>query len=136
MRKLISLLLILTAVSLMIGCTGSKTIEASLNKQFELAIGQTASIASEDLEIKFLDVTADSRCPKDVQCPWAGEVKCLLKITANGSTQEVELTQPGSSDTGETVGNYTYRFNVEPYPESTKEIKKDDYRLVMTVSKP
>ena len=136
MRKLISILIILTAIPLLIGCTGNKTIEASLDKEFTLAIGQTANISGENLKIKFLDVTADSRCPKDVQCPWAGEVKCLLEITSNGSTQEVELTQlGGGSAEGQKVGDYTYKFTVEPYPESTKEIQKADYRLIMTVGK-
>lgn len=137
MRKLIVLLVILTTVSLLIGCTGSNTVKTSLDEEFTLAIGQTASISDENLKIKFLDVTADSRCAKDVQCPWAGEVKCLLKITSDGAAQQIEMKQPGlsNSDAGQKVGNYTYKFTVEPYPESTKEIQKADYRLIMTVGK-
>jgi hypothetical protein len=136
MHKLISVLLVLTAISLLIGCTGSDTIKASLDKEFTLAIGQTASISSENLKIKFLDVTADSRCPKDVQCIWAGEVTCSFEIAANGSAKQMELTQPSGSDVdaGITTGGYNYKFTVEPYPESTKKIEKEDYRVKMTVS--
>jgi hypothetical protein len=135
MRKLIGLLLVLTVISLLIGCT-SNTVKASLGKEFTLAIGQSATISSENLKIEFLDVTADSRCPKDVECFWAGEVTCLLDITTNGSAEQVELTQPGGSDAGQIVGDYAYKFTVEPYPVSTRQIEKKDYRLKMTVSKP
>jgi hypothetical protein len=97
MRKLIGLLLVLTVISLLIGCT-SNTVKASLGKEFTLAIGQSATISSENLKIEFLDVTADSRCPKDVECVWAGEVSCSLQITQNGISEQVKLTQPGLSD--------------------------------------
>jgi hypothetical protein len=136
MRKLIGVLLVLTAILLLIGCTSDKTIEASLDEEFTLAIGQTASISSENLKIKFLDVPADSRCPKDVQCPWAGEVTCSFEITSDGATEQVTMTLPGLNDVtaGQTFGNYRYKFTVEPYPESTKEIEKEDYRVKIRVS--
>jgi uncharacterized Zn finger protein len=137
MRKLIGVLTVLISISLLIGCTNN-TVKTSLDKEFTLAIGQTATIAGENLKIKFLDVTADSRCAKDVQCVWAGEVSCSLQITQNGISEQIELTQPGLSDAGDgqTVGNYNYKFTVAPYPESTIVIEKKDYRLIMTVSKP
>jgi len=136
MRKLIVILLVLTTILLLIGCTSGKTIEASLDEEFTLAIGQTASISSENLKIKFLDVPADSRCPSDVQCVWAGEVTCSFEITSDESTEQVEMTLPGLTDVsaGQTVGNYRYKFTVEPYPESTKEIEKEAYRVKMRIS--
>jgi hypothetical protein len=137
MHKLIGFLTVLISISLLIGCT-SNTVKASLGKEFTLAIGQSASFSSENLKIEFLDITGDSRCAKDVECFWAGEVSCSLQITQNGISEQVKLTQPGLSDAGagQTVGNYNYKFTVEPYPESTKEIEKKDYRLKMTVTKP
>jgi hypothetical protein len=137
MRKFLTVLFILTTLSLLFGCAGTSTVNASLGKEFTLAIGKTANISGENLSIKFVDVTADSRCPSDVQCVWAGEVKVLLGITVNGSYQQVEMTQPGLVDArdGQPVGAYTYHFSVEPYPISTKQIGKEDYRLKMTVSK-
>ena len=137
MRKFLTVLFILTTISLLLGCAGTSTVNASLGKEFTLKIGQTANISGENLSIKFIDVTADSRCASDVECVWAGEVKVLLGITVNGSYQQVEMTQPGLVDAQDEqpVGVYKYQFTVEPYPISTKQIEKDDYRLIMTVSK-
>ena len=36
------------------------------------------------LEIEFVKVISDSRCPKNVQCVWAGEAKILVKVYRNG----------------------------------------------------
>lgn len=136
MRKLIGILFTLTTVMLLLGCGSASTVNASLGKEFTLAIGQTATISGENLSIKFVDVTADSRCASDVECVWAGEVKVLLDIKSNGSSQQFELTQLGAGNAeGQKIGNYTYQFTVEPYPVSTHQIEKSEYRLVMTVSK-
>ncbi len=137
MKKLVGILLAATAVALLLSCSGSSAnVSASLDKEFTLVIGQTAKISSENLTIKFMDVTADSRCPSDVECPWAGQVKVLLNIKSGSSSQEVELTQLGAgNDEGQKIGNYTYKFTVEPYPISTHQIEKSEYRLLLTVSK-
>jgi hypothetical protein len=136
MRKSIGILLTFTSVMLLVGCMNGSTVNTSLGTEFTLAIEQTASISSENLSIKFVDVTADSRCPSDVECPWAGEVKILLDIKNNGSLQRVELSQLGAGNNeGQKFGDYYYKFKVEPYPVSTHEIKKSEYRLIMTVTK-
>jgi len=42
------------------------------------------SISIEDINLKFEEVLSDSRCPKDVECVWAGEAKVLIEIYQNG----------------------------------------------------
>ena len=48
----------------------NKTV--TLTDSFSLAIGQSASIDGEGLGIKFVDISADSRCPLEVLCIWQG----------------------------------------------------------------
>jgi len=107
-----------------------------LGDRVTLNIGQTASYEG-DLKVKFLDVTEDSRCPQNVTCIWAGQVSCSLEVTTAGKTEGVTLTQPGLTDAaaGRPVGAYTFRFDVEPYPEAGKQIEKTDYRLLLTVTR-
>jgi hypothetical protein len=137
MRKFTVILLALTSVGFLLSCSnGESTISISLAKEFTLTIGQTANISSENLTIKFVDVSSDSRCPSDVECPWAGQVKVILNIKNGSSSQQVELTQLGGGNAeGQKIGNYTYEFTVEPYPVSTHQIEKNEYRLLLTVSK-
>lgn len=59
-------------------------VPAQLNVPFQLRVNQTATISSENLQIKFVNVTGDSRCPADVACIWAGEVTIEVNVRKNG----------------------------------------------------
>jgi hypothetical protein len=112
--------------------------EVSLGREFTLSVGQNATVAGEDLGIKFVEVVSDSRCPQGVTCIWAGEVSCLVEV-AKGSagTSRIVLTQSGAD--GQTfrpfLDGYETMFRVEPYPVAGKQIARNEYRLVMTVTK-
>lgn len=54
------------------GCINQSVAKASLNAPFQLKFGEVAAIESEELKIKFLNVTEDSRCPSNVECFWRG----------------------------------------------------------------
>ncbi len=43
------------------------------------------------LSIELIQVT-DSRCPKDVQCIWAGEVNAYLRLSGSTFTQTKEIS--------------------------------------------
>ncbi len=116
---------------------GPGDVEADLGQEFSLAIGQKAIITGEDLEIRFEEVSEDSRCPRDVVCVWEGRVACVLEITRGGVPEEITLTQPGLTDqpAREYHQGYIFTFNVEPYPEEAeKPIKSSEYRLRLTLT--
>ena len=125
------------AIILLSPACASAPAEARLGQQFSLSIGQSASISGEDLQIKFLEVIEDSRCPKDVVCVWAGRVSGLVEITKDGSPYRMVLTQPGlSGDSArEIYREYQLAFRVEPYPQAGRPIPKDAYRLVLVVTR-
>jgi len=125
------------AVSMLVALAGySEPAEAELDKEFTLAVGESAAIKGEDLSIRFVEVISDSRCPKDAICIWLGEVSCLVEITSNGSTFGKVLTQPGlSAPVTTNYGRYDILFNVLPYPQAGKAIKSSEYRLQLTVSR-
>jgi hypothetical protein len=129
-------LLVVTLLPLVAGFSCSSQIGASPGQEFTLPIGKTAVIIGEDLSLKFVDVTADSRCPAGVVCVWAGEAKCWMSVTYQGSESDVFFTQPGSSEGAEDLfQQYRVSFKLEPYPESGQQINKSDYKLVMTIIK-
>ena len=116
---------------------GQGEARVRLDEEFSLSVGQRARIEGEDLRIEFLEVVADSRCPKDVTCIWAGEVRCLVEIVSSGSSERVELTQPGltSEPSRQAIKGYELSFAVDPYPQQGKQISRDGYRLRLTVRK-
>jgi len=119
------------------GCSGKSTdLEAGLGEEVLLAIGQSVILKGEDLSIEFVDVVEDSRCPRDVTCIWEGQAVCALKITSGESVSDLTIVEPGLSPglSGAVFGTYDLSFTLEPYPESTLEISKDEYKLKLTCS--
>lgn len=134
-----SLLAVLLLLLLLAACGGGPgEVKANLGQEFSLSIGQTASIQGEDLQLKFLEVVNDSRCPSDVSCFWRGQASSLIEVTYLESVQKVTLVQPGLTEepSGIDFNDYLIEFNLTPYPEAGKEIKKSDYRLQLVVTKP
>jgi hypothetical protein len=129
------LLPITLGLLLVFGCTAPVN-EVSLDQQFSLSPGQAATVKGENLAIKFIEVTGDSRCPTGVECIQAGDAKIQVEITYSGKTYYETFTQLGNSGPTKTdFQNYEIIFNVLPYPEAGKEIKDEDYRLQLTASR-
>jgi hypothetical protein len=130
---LLIIVLLLPAISL--ACV-SDNVTASLGQQFTLPAGKYALITGESLKIKFVEVTGDSRCPTGVQCIQAGDVKCLMLINYLDSQSSLTFTQQGGNEvTTQDFNIYRITFKVEPYPQAGKQIKPEDYKMVMTVTK-
>lgn len=115
--------------------TCHKAISAIMGSEFSLAKGQTAYIASEPMYIKFIDVTGDSRCPRNVTCIQAGIVTCDVEITLNSASERVILSQIGLTQApGERkFQGYSFASDVSPYPQAAQQTVKIDYLLNLTV---
>jgi hypothetical protein len=132
--RTIACLLVLSAC--LAGCSKPAVVEVSLDTEFTLAVGESATIAGEDLSLQFVEMVSDSRCPTGAICIWAGEASCLMRITQAGSTYEKVLTQPGhSSPSTESFAGYEVTFDILPYPELGKDVRVEDYVLRLTVSR-
>ena len=127
---------LLVAISLASGACHSANV-AVLGEESVLKIGDCICVEGEELQIKFLEVTGDSRCPKGVTCIWAGEVSCTVEIEYRESINRLTLTEPGLTDWPPERSFREYRlvYHVEPYPVAGVEIAEDDYRLHLTVAK-
>jgi hypothetical protein len=121
----------------LLGCAGTDgSIKTTLGQEFTLRLGQTAQIEGEQLSITFNGVSEDSRCPRDVLCIRAGEVKCEMTVTYQGSSSSITLIQPGMTEpASETYRGYRIIYSVEPYPDAGKPISPAEYRLNLTVQK-
>ncbi len=128
-----------------------KIVYTKLNKRFKLRFNQTAFIKSEDLQIKFIKVAGDSRCPSGVTCFWRGvaiiEINAVKDKVDLGNFKIADYDLPSLSDGGLYSEIYIskYKINllkVEPYSAAFPELefpklpKDTDYvaTLVITVS--
>lgn len=93
---------------------------------------ETSACTFNDLQIHFDTLVADSRCPKKVDCVWAGEVG--VQLIVNDSIIKLYLT-PGKPEAATaTVGNYSIRLTaVEPYPEEATAIPLENYIITLDI---
>lgn len=109
-----------------------------------LATGK--SVKEDNIEVKFIEVVEDSRCPEDVTCIWAGEVKVKVAVTnhnaAKPTPKEKLLVLSPSAEFDNLFGNIFHAdgfnitaINVKPYPVSTKKIKPEEYALQFHVQR-
>ena len=112
-----------------------KTVD--LGQEFSIRIGESASIQGEELQVRFLEVTEDSRCPTGVVCIWEGRVSCLVEINYRGSLDSLVLTEPGLTDfpSEQSFHEYNISYHIEPYPQAGTEIAIEEYRLDLRISK-
>jgi hypothetical protein len=137
MRSFIFLLLGLA----ILGCASvpKADVQAQLDEPFTLKIGQTAYLQSEDVFVKLVGIPEDSRCPSDVVCVWAGQVKAALEVRKGpGAPQAINVTYQGGIGlefVEEFDGHQITLVKVEPYPKSTQQISPSEYTATIRVSK-
>jgi hypothetical protein len=101
--------------------------------QVTLAPGAGVSVKDAQLEVRFVAVTEDSRCPADVTCIWAGEIKAQIEIRQNSQpASRVEILEGGSTVAG---GYRVTVVRVEPQRVSSAPVAPQDYRVTMNVDK-
>ncbi len=91
-------------------------------------LNQTIQIGG--IYITPLEVISDSRCPEDVTCIWAGEVKLKVRLASGINSSEVTLTLGTSAEFLQKKVNL---IGVSPGGNSKKIIKPADYLFEFTV---
>jgi hypothetical protein len=111
-----------------------------LETPFWIKMDQTVSQQGGSLEVSFIDVTEDSRCPvgTNIQCVWAGQVTTRLQTQLGDAAAEVSVTFPNSqmgTSTAVLYDQYTIEvLAVEPVPRSMDPIERSAYRAQLIVT--
>ncbi len=126
---------ILLISTFLLGCSTTPSgLKAGFGQEVSLKLEQSVVIEGGELNIRFVEVTEDSRCPRNVTCVWQGQAVSLVQITeSGGSVNDLELIEPGLQDafSGMIFGNYRIFFHLNPYPENPGEIPLEKYRLAL-----
>ncbi|MBC7891962.1 MAG: hypothetical protein H7Y12_07125 [Sphingobacteriaceae bacterium] len=141
MKKSTFVLLALALLSQACQCE-SYTL-SDLGKPFSLAKGESRQLALDGVEtsakptgdkltFRLVDL-ADSRCPANVVCVWAGEATTNVELELNGQKAQATLKLAGdrkqgvSDSTNVTVGTRSFTVllrDVLPFPGTSSETPK------------
>jgi hypothetical protein len=117
------------------GCAPATIKEFSLDEPFTLFVRQKAQVA--ELQIQFLGVSQDSRCPVDVECVWAGNAQITLRVSLKDSTEETVITINSYTEPREAIyEGFRIEFvDLRPVPRSDRPINPAEYRVTLKVSR-
>lgn len=108
--------------------------DPGFGEPFTLKPGASAHVAGSQVTVGFTSVTADSRCPEDVQCIQAGDATVGVWLSVSGKTREDVRMTTGPRDNPVTVGGYTLSLRgLTPVPSTRRAIRAADYRATFIV---
>lgn len=112
------------------------SITASLGQAFDIKVGQETRISSQQLTLKFLSVSEDSRCPQGTICMWEGNGKVNIEVTPTGQTPYVvELNTAMSLESEATYLIYKISLlELQPYPSAGSTIQQSEYIATVRVT--
>src|SRR6185312_11912344 len=130
----------------MTACQASRKAEAdpvefALGQEFPLSGGKEATIAGENLRVRFTDVLEDSRCPTEVECFWTGQARIALAVEPAGreATTVNFNTNPAPGQNVQTadVDAFTVELkSLEPYPRTPDDpIAFEGYTATLVVQR-
>ena len=85
---------------------------------------------TEPIELKFVKVVSDSRCPEGVKCVWAGAISVEILLD-NSISMVISAIDNSISYKG-------YKIIVTqatPYPKSGSVIREEDYKVEFKIYK-
>jgi len=99
------------------------------------------TIAIDEVDIEFVEVLEDSRCPKNVNCVQAGRAVVLVNVYANGNFLEerkLEFHPSGFNNESittlfKTDGLRITGLNLMPYPVAMTKTPKEAYFLELAI---
>ena len=64
--------------------TAAPPTTVALGQDFAVDVGESVTVAGEGLTVTYVELVADSRCPPDVQCIWAGNATIAVAMAKAG----------------------------------------------------
>ncbi|WP_123027732.1 hypothetical protein [Mycolicibacterium stellerae] len=146
MRTACRLLIVTVLAAALTACQASREAEAdpvefALGQQFPLTAGQEATIAGENLRVRFTDVLEDSRCPTEVECFWTGQARIAIAVQPAGrAATTVDFNTnpaPGQNVQTADVDGYTIALkSLDPYPRTPDDgTAFEDYTATLVVGR-
>ncbi|MGH7680245.1 MAG: hypothetical protein ACRENU_17370 [Gemmatimonadaceae bacterium] len=128
-------------ISLLVGLACARSAPPTtiipLDQDVVLAPATPVAVPSSNLRLSFERVSADSRCPADAVCVWAGNATVQVRVTDNGQLPREFSLNSTTAPTSVSFDGYVLRFvALSPTPVSTTPIDPKDYRLTIRLERP
>ncbi len=125
MKKILLMILVLA------GCSDSTLkSDASITSKNPSALKLSESKRFYGLQVEFMQLIGDSRCPKGIQCSWAGNAQAVFLVTGKDSAETVTLNTHGGDKYPQQAYVQGYEITlkgIKPYPAANIKIDPSQY---------
>lgn len=112
-------------------------VEAVLKVPFSLSAGQTAVLKKDQLQVTFMGVSEDTRCPIDTVCIQAGNATISIRAQQEGKdARTLSLTLTDDPHAVVYEGFSIDAQELEPPRKTDGSISPGDYRVRLLVDRP
>ena len=87
------------------------------------------------LNIRFVEMVEDSRCPADANCVWAGNAQIKVRVTKNGRSHDLTLDTNGPKNSARAEGYSIKLTRLTPEPRSNIRINRNGYVATFEIVK-
>lgn len=113
----------------------ASTAFAKHEQKVTVQVGKAATETHSKIKIQFVEMVEDSRCPKGVDCVWAGNAKIKIKVTKGGKSQTIEINS-GVPNKDNTFSGYEFVLrSLTPEPATNIRIDRNGYIAVIFLKK-
>lgn len=113
--------------------TAARPAQPDAEGRLTLAVGGQAEVAL-GLVLTLERVVADSRCPVDVTCVWAGEIRVAFALESpQGEAPRLEFELATTAPTAKGHGLQFELLGAAPEARSTRKLAPADYSIALRV---
>jgi hypothetical protein len=114
------------------------TLVRSRSERIDVRVGAAASLANGAVELDFVRVANDSRCPTGATCVWEGDAEVELCLQRRGRVAHIVTlhTNPRFMQTASVDGVTVTLEGLIPHPEADRPIAADAYVTTLRVELP
>ena len=111
-------------------------VQAKSNQKVVVKINEQKTVAKTKLQIKFVELVEDSRCPTDAQCIQAGSARIKIEVkNGKGAAKTFELAI-GAKPESIAFAGYTIKLtDLNPHPASNIRIDRNGYTANFSIGK-
>ena len=131
---------VITVVFVASSCSFSpRTLDAprtvALDREFELRIGEEAKLGNGRVNVKFVALVNDSRCPGDVTCIQEGNAEIELLVSGDEGEKRLSLNTSRNMTHDERYGLYRISLTqLVPYPRTDRPVRDEDYGATLVIT--
>jgi len=115
---------------------GSMIVTAQKDDEIAVSVGEKGCSKTASIEVEFIRVVEDSRCPEGVDCIWAGRAVIEVRAVMDGiSSETVNLASDGGAKSFEFGGYRIFFEKLEPYPKEGEAIGEGAYKAWFKLEK-